>query len=206
METVIIQSRPEAIKGKNSLTHMERQRIIEDSYERYGSRLKSFIGTLVPIYEDVEDIFQDVFHQLTNSIDQIQSLERISAWLYRVARNRIIDYRRKKKPIPESRLSRANREDGSPLTLEEILPDLSHNPEKEWLSQWILSEIELALEALPGEQREVFIKHEIEGRSFREMAEESGLSINTLLARKRYAVQRLRLRLAPIINDVEQKG
>lgn len=205
METLIIQQSATVPAGTREYNNLERREIITEAYETYGGRIRAFIGTLVPIYEDVEDIFQDVFHQLTNSIDQIQSLERMSAWLYRVARNRVIDYRRKKKPIPESQLGRTNQE-GEGISLEDLLPDLSQNPEGEYLSNWILTEIEAAMDELPAEQREVFIKHEIEGYSFREMADETGLSINTLLARKRYAVQRLRKQLAPILNDIDEKG
>jgi len=179
--------------------------LIEAAYARYASGLKSFIRSLVPIYEDAEDILQDVFYQLTSSLDQIQSLERLGSWLYTVARNKMVDLSRKKRPINETDLQ-LRTPDEDPILLEDILPDLSGNPEREWLSQWVLSEIEAAIDGLPEDQRWVFQQHEIEGVSFREMSEITGVSVNTLLARKRYAILHLRKRLQSLTQDENMKG
>ena len=166
--------------------------------------LLSFIRKRVSSLEEAEDILQDVFYQFVSGFETIESLDKITSWLYRVARNKIIDrYRynaiRPKRFTPEQ----INfYEEGGPLTLQEILPDLDNTPESAFFKEAIWEEIMEALDELPRDQREIFIKNELEERSFREISNETGISINTLLSRKRYAVLSMRKRLQEFYNEV----
>jgi RNA polymerase sigma factor (sigma-70 family) len=169
---------------------IEQNRQISETIERERGKLRNFIRKRVPDPGDAEDILQDVFYELVEASRLMQPLEQVTAWLYRVATNRIIDLFRKKKPVTLS-----NEEW---LTLDDLLPSPEVGPEAVYARSVLLDELDAALEELPAAQREVFVAHELQGRSFKEMAEESGVSVNTLLSRKRYAVLHLRRRLQEI--------
>jgi RNA polymerase sigma factor (sigma-70 family) len=170
---------------------------IAETISREQGRLGAFIRRRVPDPGEAEDILQDVFFEFVEAYRLPEPIEQIGAWLYRVARNRIIDRFRKRKeePLPAA----ANDDDADWLDV--ALPAPDAGPEAAYARSVVLAEIEKALEDLPKEQRDVFIAHELEGRSFREMAAESGVAINTLLARKRYAVLHLRARLQTIYDE-----
>jgi RNA polymerase sigma factor (sigma-70 family) len=174
-----------------------------DALKQEQSRLRSFIRRRVPDSRDAEDILQDVFCELAEANRLLMPIEHVTAWLFRVARNRIVDLFRKKKPESLSDAVITN-EDGERLHLEDLLPSPDAGPEALYARGVLVDEIELALEELPEEQREVFVAHELEGRSFKEMAKETGVSVNTLLSRKRYAVLHLRDRLRSIYDDFNE--
>src|SRR2546430_8725638 len=161
------------------------------------SRLRNFIRRRVPDPRDAEDILQEVFYELVEANRLLMPIEHVTGWLVRVARNRITDLFRKKKPETFSDAA-VEDQDGEVLKIEDLLPSPDAGPEALFLRHVLLDELELALDELPDEQREVFVAHELEGRSFKELAEETGLSVNTLLSRKRYAVLHLRERLQSI--------
>ncbi len=175
----------------------EQDRQISEVVSREESRLRRFIRRRVPDPLDAEDILQDVFCELVEANRLLMPIDHVTGWLFRVARNRITDLFRKKKPESFSEAAVAGA-DGELLRLEELLPSPDAGPEALYARGVLLDELELAIDELPEEQRDVFVGHELEGRSFREMAEETGVSINTLLSRKRYAVLRLRGRLQEI--------
>jgi RNA polymerase sigma factor (sigma-70 family) len=180
------------------------EEIKQQTFRKEKGRLLSFIRNRVSSTEEAEDILQDVFYQFVSGFEAIGSIERIPSWLYSVARNKIIDrYRRNAvRPRTASLVGSLTGGEDAPLTLQEILPDLGNTPEGTMLRDAIWEEIMLALEELPAEQREIFIQNEIEEQSFREIAERTGISINTLLSRKRYAILALRKRLQRFYNDV----
>lgn len=163
-------------------------------------RLANFIRRRVPDAGDAEDILQDVFYELVEAYRMMQPIEQVGAWLFRVARNRITDRFRKKKP--ELFTDQAIAGDES-LNFEDLLPSSEAGPEAVYARSVMLEELEDALDELPSEQREVFLATEFEGHSFRELAEKSGVSINTLLSRKRYAVQHLRRRLQKVYYEFQ---
>ena len=169
-------------------------RQISEIVSEQRSRLRNFIRSRVPDPSDVEDIVQDVFYELVEANRLLMPLEHVTGWLFRVARNRITDLFRKKKPETFSDQAILD-EDGEMLRLEDLLPSPAAGPEALYVRHALLEELENALDELPRDQREVFIAHELEGRSFRELSEKSGVGINTLLSRKRYAVLHLRERL-----------
>jgi RNA polymerase sigma factor (sigma-70 family) len=150
--------------------------------------------------QDAEDVLQDVFYKLVEANRLLMPIDHVTGWLFRVARNRITDLFRKKQPERFSEL-RVTDEEGERLEFEDLLPSPDAAPETVFARNVLLEELELAIEELPKEQREVFIGHELEGRSFKEMAAARSVSINTLLARKRYAVLRLRERLKEIYEE-----
>ena len=178
----------------------EQDQRISEVVRRERSRLRNFIRRRVPDPLDAEDILQDVFYKLVEANRLLMPIEHVTGWLFRVARNRITDLFRKKKP---QTFTDAGIEDesGELLQIEDLLPSPEAGPEAVYLRNLLLEELELALEELPDEQREVFVGHELEGRSFKEMAEETGVSVNTLLSRKRYAVMHLRERLRSIYGE-----
>jgi RNA polymerase sigma factor (sigma-70 family) len=179
----------------------EQDQRISDAVKRERGRLRNFIRRRVRDEADAEDILQDVFYELVETYRLMKPVEQVSAWLFRVARNRIIDLFRKRKPETlESELP-GNAADGESLTLEDLLPSRDAGPEAEYARSLLLDELDAALDELPEEQREVFVAHEIEGRSFKDLAAESGLSVNTLLSRKHYAVLHLRERLQEIYDE-----
>lgn len=161
-------------------------------------RLFDFIRRRVRTEADAEDILADVFYQLVESYSVTEPIEKMTSWLLTVARNKIIDWYRKRKPEPFRQ--RAN-ESAPPLNLEDILFDPGQNPDVLYARSLVWTELADALEDLPDEQREVFVMHELEGKSFREIAELTGESINTLLSRKRYAVLYLREALQELYDD-----
>jgi len=178
--------------------------IQQNTFLKEKDKLLGFIRSRVSSMEEAEDILQDVFYQFISGFETIESLDRITSWLYSVARNKIIDRYRRDAVRPKRtdfELLSKNDEDG-PLTLQEILPDLGNTPESAMLREAIWDEITEALEELPANQREIFIQNEIEERGFREISEETGVSINTLLSRKRYAITALRKRLQKFYDDV----
>jgi RNA polymerase sigma factor (sigma-70 family) len=179
----------------------EQDRRISEIVAEQRARLKNFIRRRVPDPLDAEDILQDVFYKLVEANRLFMPIEHVTGWLFRVARNRITDLFRKKKPLSFGDAS-VEGESGELLQIEDLLPSPEAGPEAVYVRNLLLEELELALEELPDEQREVFVGHELEGRSFKEMAEETGVSVNTLLSRKRYAVLRLRERLRSIYDEL----
>lgn len=178
----------------------EQDQRITTAIERERGRLRSFIRKRVSDEGDVEDILQDVFYELIEAYRLLKPIEQVSAWMFRVARNRIIDLFRKRKPVVSMEDSVGVAGNEEPLLLEDLLPSPDAGPEAAYARGVLLDELDAALDELPEEQREVFVAHELEGRSFKELAQETGVSINTLLARKRYAVLHLRKRLQ-VIHD-----
>jgi RNA polymerase sigma factor (sigma-70 family) len=179
---------------------LEQDRRISQVVNREQSRLRNFIRRRVPDPSDAEDILQDVFYRLVEANRLLMPIEHVTSWLFRVARNRIVDLFRKKTPENFSEVSVAN-EENEILQLEDMLPSAEAGPEAAYARSLLLEEIDLAIDELPEEQREVFVAHEIDGRSFKEIAEETGVSVNTLLSRKRYAVLHLRRRLQSIYDE-----
>ncbi|HEV2289196.1 MAG TPA: sigma-70 family RNA polymerase sigma factor [Candidatus Acidoferrales bacterium] len=172
---------------------------------REQARLRSFIRRRVPDRSDAEDILQDVFSEFVEAYRLMKPIEQAGAWLFRVARNRIIDSFRKKKPeaLADQAKQSAN---GESLALEDLLPSPEAGPEMAYARAILFEELEDALDELPREQREIFIAHEIEGRSFKELAAKSGHSVNTLLSRKHYAVMYLRERLRDIYDEISAQS
>ena len=179
----------------------EQDQRISEVVKREQSRLRNFIRRRVPDPRDAEDILQDVFYELVEANRLLMPIEHVTGWLFRVARNRITDLFRKKRPERFAGTA-VGSEDDEPLQLEDLLPSPDAGPEALYARTVLLEELELAVDELPEEQREVFVAHELEGRSFKEMAEETGVSVNTLLSRKRYAVRHLRTRLRSIHDEL----
>jgi len=173
---------------------------ITDVVKREQSRLGNFIRRRVSDPGDAEDILQDVFSALVEANRLLMPIEHVTGWLFTAARNRITDLFRKKTPTRFSDLS-ASDDEGDQLSFEDLLPSADAGPDELYARSAMLEELEDALDELPREQREVFIAHEIEGRSFKQMAAEGGVSVNTLLARKRYAVLHLRQRLQDVYDE-----
>lgn len=175
-----------------------------ETFLKERGKLLNFIRNRVSSIEEAEDILQDVFFQFVSGYEKIESLDRVTSWLYSVARNKIIDRYRKEHVIPQ----RADLEgltsldDDAPITLQEILPDLGNTPEDAYFRDLIWDTIMEALDELPADQREIFIQHEMEEQGFREIAEATGVSINTLLSRKRYAIITLRKRLQKLYDEL----
>jgi RNA polymerase sigma factor (sigma-70 family) len=178
----------------------EQNRRISEVIQRERRRLLNFIRKRVGDQGDAEDILQDVFYELTEAYRLMQPVEQVGAWLYRVARNRIIDRFRKRKPEARSEIMVGTNQPDA-LLLEDLLPSPDAGPDAVYARSVLLEELEAALEDLPENQRAVFIAHEIEGRSFKQLADETGLSVNTLLSRKHYAVLHLRRRLQTIYEE-----
>lgn len=180
------------------------QEIKQNTFLKEKDKLLGFIRSRVSTVEEAEDILQDVFYQFISGFQTIESLDRVTSWLYSVARNKIIDRYRRDASRPKRtdfELLSGTDED-APLTLQEILPDLDNTPEATLLREAIWDEVTDALAELPADQREIFILNELEEKSFREIADETGVSINTLLSRKRYAIMALRKRLQSFYDDV----
>ena len=181
----------------------EQDRHISEIVAEERARLRNFIRRRVPDPADAEDILQEVFYKLVEANRLLMPIDHVTGWLFRVARNLITDLWRKNKPEAFSD-TRAEDEEGELLRIEDFLPSPDAGPDALYVRSVLLDELELALDELPDEpygQREVFIAHELEGRSFKELAAESGVNINTLLARKRYAVRHLRERLQNIYDE-----
>ncbi|HTM34774.1 MAG TPA: sigma-70 family RNA polymerase sigma factor [Vicinamibacterales bacterium] len=169
-----------------------------DVVSREQSRLLRFIRRRVPDARDAEDILQDVFAELVEANRLLMPIDHVTGWLFRVARNRITDLFRKKRPEP---LPAPPGSDDDGPGFEELLPALDGGPDEEYARQLLLEALKDAIDELPEEQRAVFVAHEIEGRSFKDLADETGVGVNTLLSRKHYAVQRLRTRLQAVHDE-----
>jgi RNA polymerase sigma factor (sigma-70 family) len=178
----------------------EPKRPISEIFAEEGTRLRNFIRRRVPDPSDAEDIVQEVFYELVEANHLLMPIEHVTGWLYRVARNRITDLFRRKKPELFTDTA-VKDEDGDLLRIEDMLPSPDAGPEAVYVRNLLLDELELALDELPEEQRDAFVAHEIEGLSFKEMAAETGVSVNTLLSRKHYAVLYLRERLRSIYDE-----
>ena len=177
------------IASVERMTPREDQRILE-VVERERSRLRNFIRRRVPDPRDAEDVLQDVFYELVEANRLLMPIEHVTGWLFRVARNRITDLFRAKQP------------ESFADSVEDLLPSPDAGPEALYARNVLLDELAMAVDELPAEQREAFVGHELEGRSFKEMAAESGVSVNTLLSRKRYAVLALRKRLQSMYDEL----
>ncbi len=178
----------------------EQDERISEVVEREQFRLRNFIRQRVPDPRDAEDILQDVFSKLVEANRMLMPIDHVTGWLFRVARNRIIDLFRQKKPENFSEVT-VEDEEGELLRWEDLLPSHDAGPEALYARKVLLEELEMAFDELPDEQRKVFVAHELEGRSFKEIAAETGVSVNTLLSRKRYAVLHLRGRLQDIYDE-----
>ena len=178
----------------------EQDQQISEVVKREQSRLRSFIRRRVPDPRDAEDILQDVFYKLVEANRLLMPIDHVTAWLFRVARNRITDLFREKK-LESFGEAAVEDEEGDVLRLEDLLPSPEAGPEAVYARKVLLDELELALDELPEEQRAVFVAHELEGRSFKEMAAATGVGVNTLLSRKHYAVLHLRERLRSIYEE-----
>ena len=181
------------------LTVSEQDRFIAEAFERDESRLRGFIRKRVLDTSDAEDVLQDVFYELIQAYRMMKPAEQMTAWLFRVARNRITDLFRRQKAVS---LNDAVGEGEEAQVFEDLLPSPEAGPDAVYARNVLLDELEEALEELPANQREVFVAHEILGRSFKELSEETGTSVNTLLSRKRYAVLALRERLQEIHEEL----
>jgi len=180
---------------------LDQNRRISEVVTREQSRLRNFIRRRVPDPRDAEDILQDVFYELVEANRLLMPIEHVTGWLFRVARNRITDLFRKTRPASFSDTAVAGEEDEL-LRLEDLLPSPDAGPEALYARSVLLEELALAVHELPKEQREVFVAHELDGRSFKELSAETGVSVNTLLSRKRYAVLHLRRRLQGIYDEL----
>jgi RNA polymerase sigma factor (sigma-70 family) len=193
------------MKGAATLERMaiEQDQRISEVVKREQSRLQNFIRRRVPDPRDAEDILQDVFYELVEANHLLMPIEHLTGWLFRVARNRITDLFRKKKPESFSNTAAAQKrtDDDEFLRLDDLLPSPDAGPDALYARNLLLDELESAVAELPDEQREVFVAHELEGRSFKQMAADTGVSVNTLLSRKRYAVLHLRERLQSIYDE-----
>ena len=191
----------------------EQDRQISEIVAEERSRLRNFIRRRVPDPADAEDVLQEVFYKLVEANRLLMPIDHVTGWLFRVARNRITDLFRKRREVTFSDAEAFDfgDEDGDVLRIEDLLPSpidrLGAGPEALYVRSVLLDELELAIDELPGDpygQREVFIAHELEGRSFKELSAESGVNVNTLLSRKRYAVLHLRERLQNIYDEIFQ--
>jgi RNA polymerase sigma factor (sigma-70 family) len=183
-------------------TIIEQDQLLSQALERDRPRLRSFIRKHVADTSEAEDILQDVFYELLEAYRLMKPVEHVTAWLFRVARNRMIDLFRRSKPSSLNNPVSAE-EEGD--TLEDLLPSPDAGPEAAYARSLLLDALEEALEELPEAQREVFVAHELMGQSFKEISAETGLSVNTLLSRKRYAVMHLRQSLQSIYENFGKK-
>jgi len=182
----------------------EQNQWVAEAMERDESRLRNYIRKQVLDRETAEDILQEVFVELIEAYRLLKPIEQVSAWLFRVAKNRIIDRFRGRK-LESLAVTKFGDDEDVPVSLEELLPSLESGPEAEYARGVLLDEIDEALQEMPEEQRAIFIAHEWEGQSFKELSAETGLSVNTLLSRKHYAVVHLRRRLRSIYEEFTRK-
>jgi RNA polymerase sigma factor (sigma-70 family) len=178
---------------------------IENTIKKESGKLFNFIRKSVPTKEDAEDILQDVLYQFVSAFEEIEFMDRVTAWLYRVAQNRIIDSRRKKStsPLPEGKVIFSGDDIDEPLSLADIIPDVSSLPDEVYWRNLIWEEIEASLDEMPEEQKEVFVLNEFEGLSFKEISKIVNEPVNTLLSRKRYAVLYLRKSLKYLFEELK---
>ena len=184
----------------NELTIIEQDQLISEAMRRDEPRLRSFIRRRVADSGEAEDILQDVFYELIEAYRLMKPIGQVTAWLFRVARNRMIDVFRRNRP--SSLNEPISSEDDGSDTLEDLLPSPDEGPEAAYARSLLLDALDEALEELPAEQREVFVAHELLGRSFKEISAETGISVNTLLSRKRYAILHLRRTLEAIYDTI----
>jgi RNA polymerase sigma factor (sigma-70 family) len=185
-------------------TMTEQDRQFSEVIVEESSRLRNFIRKRVPNEADVEDLVQEVFYELVRANRLLMPIDYVTGWLFCVARNRITDLFRKKKPVNFTDASAVD-DEGELLRIEDLLPSTDAGPEALYMRKALLDQLESALAELPSEQREVFVAHELDGRSFKDLSAESGVSVNTLLSRKRYAVLHLRRRLQSIHDELTRK-
>ena len=190
----------EKVLSTDSVT-IDQNRRISETITREQARLRQFIRKHVPDHGDAEDIFQEVFYELVDAYRLMKPVEKVGAWLFRVARNRIIDLFRSRRPAVLGNDTMLPTEDGEARQWEDLLPSPDAGPEAAYARSVLLEELDAALEDLPEEQHNVFVAHEIDGRAFKELSEATGVSVNTLLSRKRYAVLQLRRRLQAIYDE-----
>jgi RNA polymerase sigma factor (sigma-70 family) len=176
----------------------EQDNRISEVVARDQARLRNFIRRRVPDPADAEEVLQEVFFELIEAYRAMQPIGQVTAWLFRVARNRIIDLFRRKARDPQRKAPAEFNEEGESRWTPDLLPSLDSGPEAAYARRLLLEELDEALEELPAEQRDVFIAHELMGYSFKELAAQTGLSVNTLLSRKHYAVMHLRERLQDV--------
>lgn len=186
------------------LSMVEQDRYISETIAAERPRLRNFIRKRVADEADVEDLLQEVFFELVEANRLLKPIDYVTGWLYRVARNRITDLFRKKKPETFADLA-VEGEAGELLRIDDLLVSGDDGPEALYIRQMLFEELDAAISELPREQREVFIAHELDGQSFKEMAAETGVNVNTLLARKRYAVRHLRERLQGVYDEFMKK-
>jgi RNA polymerase sigma factor (sigma-70 family) len=189
-----------AVSPATMLTEQDQR--ISDALRKEQARLRNFIRRRVPDARDAEDILQEVFYELVEAYREAETIEQVGAWLFRVARNRITDLFRKKRTASLEDEVPSSTEEGEVLGWQELLPSDDAGPDELLARSVLVEELEEALAELPDEQRTVFVAHEVEGRSFKEIAEETGVGLNTLLSRKRYAVLHLRRRLQAIYDEI----
>ena len=196
----------ERVDDRLKVTSMtEQDREITELIAGERSRLRNFIRKRVPNEADVEDLLQEVFYELVEANRLLMPIDHVTGWLFRVARNRIIDLFRKRRFDALGSVPVAVSDEGEPVLLESVLPSPDAGPAETYARSVLLEELDEALDELPEEQREVFIAHEVEGYSFKEIAARTGVGINTLLSRKRYAVLHLRERLQSIHDEFVKK-
>src|SRR5262245_60846464 len=183
---------------------VDQDRRISEIVKREQSRLRNFIRRRVPDSADAEDILQDVFYALVEANRLLMPIDHVTAWLFRVARNRITDLFRKKRPQPFSEVAVGAGDEDDRLQFEDLLPSPDAGPDAHYARHLLVEALESALGELPREQRDVFVAHELEGRSFKDLAAETGVSVNTLLSRKHYAVRHLRRRLQRVHDEFWQ--
>jgi RNA polymerase sigma factor (sigma-70 family) len=189
----------------DSTMSVQQNELIRDTVKKERGRLLDFIRKRVSSEEDAEDILQDVFYELIETYRLMKPVEKVASWMFTVARNKITDRYRKKKTLSlENQLGFSSEEEGERLNFEELLEDYSESADSELIRNIIIEALEEALEDLPAEQRNVFILHEVEDRSFQEISEQTGVSINTLLSRKRYAVLYLRKKLKSVYEEISK--
>ena len=178
---------------------------IVQTFGKESKRLLNFIKQRVPTNEDAEDILQDVMYEFVNTFRVLKPVEQVASWLFTVARNRITDFYRKKRPDLLDDQTFSYKDDGETLSLSDMLPASDGSPESKMMNDLIMTNITESLKKLPKEQREVFIMHELEDKSFQEIAEITGANVNTLLSRKRYAVIFLRSELQGLYEELFKK-
>jgi len=189
-----------ALKYKSMESLQMNQSIqLEEVIQKEKVRLLNFIKKAVNKTEDAEDLTQDVFLQLTKAFNEAQSIESVTSWIYRVAKNKIIDKYRKKSTVNFTTIEG----DNGDLSFDDLLPDLNGIPDQQYWQTQVRETLDSALEELPEEQRSVFVKQEFEQKSFKDISQETGLTVNTLISRKRYAVLHLRKRLVSLYQEIE---
>jgi RNA polymerase sigma factor (sigma-70 family) len=192
----------EALRKQWTMAQQDQR--ISEAITREQSRLRNFIRKRVADQGDAEDVLQDVFYELVEASRLMKPIEQVTAWLYKVARNRITDLFRKKRREVSGNEQAVGTEDDQKLDWEDLLPSPDAGPESAYARNVLLEELDAALDELPEEQREVFVGHELVGYSFNELAAQTGVSVNTLLSRKRYAVLHLRKRLQSIYEEFKE--